>query len=130
LRNRQQKASTGRRKSRLPHLSKATRSSVRASRQALLKELEIIRKVKSMSANAKAATADVVKDAPRFEVKIHTDRCIAAGHCVAAAQEVFDQNETSGIVELLKSNPHPSLYAAVKEAVHKCPTAAIEIIEK
>ncbi|MEO8752793.1 MAG: ferredoxin [Casimicrobiaceae bacterium] len=64
-----------------------------------------------------------------FEVRIYPDRCISAGHCVVAAEDIFGQNDADGVVMLLEDNPPLTRYAAVKEAARKCPTSAIEIIE-
>jgi ferredoxin len=64
-----------------------------------------------------------------FTIRIHPDRCISAGHCVVAADDVFGQNDADGVVLLLDQNPPVARYRAVKEAERKCPTAAIEVVE-
>lgn len=64
-----------------------------------------------------------------FEIRIHPDRCISAGHCVVAAEDIFGQSDADGVVILLDQHPPLGRYAAVKEAARKCPTAAIEVIE-
>ncbi|MCZ0983350.1 ferredoxin [Streptomyces diastatochromogenes] len=58
-------------------------------------------------------------------ITVEDDRCVAAGHCVVAAPEVFDQREEDGVVVLLDARPPASARAAVHEAVLLCPAAAI-----
>ncbi|WP_336205506.1 ferredoxin [Nonomuraea sp. LPB2021202275-12-8] len=53
------------------------------------------------------------------------DRCIGAGQCVAAAPEVFDQDEQDGLVVLLDAAPDAELHEAVREAATLCPASAI-----
>ena len=65
-----------------------------------------------------------------IRIAIHPDKCIAAGHCVSAAADVFDQNEDDGIVILLNANPSSDRLEAVRTAARLCPTSAIEIIEE
>ncbi len=64
-----------------------------------------------------------------FTIRIHADRCISAGHCVVAAEDIFGQDDADGVVLLLDENPPVARYRAVKEAERKCPTAAIEVVE-
>ncbi|WP_327100459.1 ferredoxin [Nocardia vinacea] len=64
-----------------------------------------------------------------MKVVIDEDKCVAAGQCVAAAVEVFDQRDEDGIVVLL--NEHPSAEQAddVRQAAAVCPAMAISIEE-
>ncbi|MEV4235335.1 MULTISPECIES: 4Fe-4S domain-containing protein [unclassified Nocardia] len=64
-----------------------------------------------------------------MKVVIDEDKCVAAGQCVAAAAEVFDQRDEDGIVVLL--NEHPSAQQAedVRQAAAICPAMAISIEE-
>lgn len=64
-----------------------------------------------------------------MRIVIHPDRCIAAGFCVAAAPDLFDQNEDDGIVILLSENLPQERIEPARTAARKCPTAAIEILE-
>lgn len=64
-----------------------------------------------------------------IRITIHPDKCIAAGHCVSSAADVFDQNEDDGIVILLNASPSADRLEAVRTAARLCPTSAIEIIE-
>ncbi|WP_063038683.1 ferredoxin [Nocardia pseudovaccinii] len=64
-----------------------------------------------------------------MKVVIDEDKCVAAGNCVAAAVEVFDQRDEDGIAVLL--NEHPSAEQAddVRQAAAVCPAMAISIEE-
>jgi len=64
-------------------------------------------------------------------VKVSADRtvCAAAGQCLLAAPAVFDQADEDGVVVLLNPDPPESERAAVEDAVNRCPTSAIRILE-
>jgi len=62
-------------------------------------------------------------------ITIDEDKCCAAGQCVLAAPEVFDQRDDDGIVVLLDADPPESQYAAVRDAAAVCPAAAIAVRE-
>jgi ferredoxin len=64
-----------------------------------------------------------------MRILIHPDKCIAAGHCVAEADDFFGQNEEDGIVFLVRDDVLPERRKAVRNAARRCPTAAIEIVE-
>ncbi|MFJ6572205.1 ferredoxin [Streptomyces sp. NPDC091292] len=64
-----------------------------------------------------------------MKVGVDEDRCVAAGQCVAAAAEVFDQRDEDGIVVLLDENPPPGLADDVRNAAAVCPALAIRIEE-
>ncbi|MGW5100021.1 ferredoxin [Streptomyces sp. NPDC004100] len=64
--------------------------------------------------------------APR--ISVDEDRCVAAGHCVVAAPEVFDQREEDGVVVLLDPRPSDAVHDAVREAALLCPAAAIRLV--
>ncbi|MFF3567564.1 ferredoxin [Nocardia jiangxiensis] len=64
-----------------------------------------------------------------MKVVIDEDKCVAAGQCVAAAAEVFDQREEDGIVVLLNANPSADLADDVRNAAAVCPALAITIEE-
>jgi ferredoxin len=51
------------------------------------------------------------------------NKCVAAGQCVLAASDVFDQRDEDGIVVLLNPTPPPELADAVRQAA--CPYRAI-----
>ena len=77
-----------------------------------------------------SSNTDLQRAVTGIRIAIHPDKCIAAGHCVSAASDVFDQNEDDGIVVLLNANPSADQLEAVKTAARLCPTSAIEIIEE
>jgi len=62
-----------------------------------------------------------------MRVVIDQDKCVAAGQCVAAAMEVFDQREEDGIVVLLDEFPSADLVDDVQQAAAVCPALAITI---
>jgi ferredoxin len=66
----------------------------------------------------------------RMKVSVETDRCVAAGHCVLAAAEVFEQNEDDGVVVLLDAEPGPEHHEAIRQAAILCPAAAIHLSER
>jgi ferredoxin len=62
-----------------------------------------------------------------MKVVIDGSRCVAAGQCVAAAPDVFDQRDEDGIVVLLDESPPAELAGDVREAAAMCPALAIRI---
>jgi ferredoxin len=62
-----------------------------------------------------------------FEVVVHQDRCIGAGHCAAHAPQVFTQDEEEGLVMLKDAQPSADRRDAVVSAARLCPVSAIEI---
>ncbi|MEW1640732.1 ferredoxin [Streptomyces sp. NPDC091219] len=64
-----------------------------------------------------------------MKVVVDEDKCVAAGQCVAAAMDVFDQRDEDGIVVLLDENPSAALADDVRNAAAVCPALAIRIEE-
>lgn len=64
-----------------------------------------------------------------MKVVIDEEKCVAAGQCVAASMEVFDQRDEDGVVVLLNEFPSDDLAADVREAAAVCPALAITIVE-
>ncbi|MFG2366456.1 ferredoxin [Streptomyces mirabilis] len=64
-----------------------------------------------------------------MKVVVDEEKCVAAGQCVAAATDVFDQRDEDGIVVLLNENPSPELADDVRNAAAVCPALAIHIEE-
>ncbi|MFD7483349.1 ferredoxin [Streptomyces mirabilis] len=64
-----------------------------------------------------------------MKVVVDEEKCVAAGQCVAAAMDVFDQRDEDGIVVLLNENPSPELADDVRNAAAVCPARAIHIEE-
>ena len=58
-----------------------------------------------------------------MRVAVDQDRCIAAGQCVAAAPDVFDQRDEDGVVVLLKATPDADEEDDVRRAAGVCPGA-------
>ena len=64
-----------------------------------------------------------------MKVTVEAEKCVASGHCVLAAPEVFDQNENDGVVIVLDDEPDADLYEAVREAAILCPASVIRLTE-
>ncbi|MGC5255734.1 ferredoxin [Gordonia sp. DT218] len=64
-----------------------------------------------------------------MKVIIDEDKCVAAGQCVAAAPDVFDQRDEDGIVVLLNDNPPEDAAERVRQAAAVCPALAIRVEE-
>ncbi|SEE73808.1 Ferredoxin [Streptomyces sp. 3213] len=64
-----------------------------------------------------------------MKVVVDEEKCVAAGQCVAAATDVFDQRDEDGIVVLLDENPPAELADDVRNAAAVCPALAIRIEE-
>ncbi|MFJ8276370.1 ferredoxin [Streptomyces griseoviridis] len=62
-----------------------------------------------------------------MRVSVESERCCAAGQCVLAAPDVFDQRDEDGVVVLLDDRPPADRHAAVVEAAQLCPAAAIAL---
>lgn len=60
-----------------------------------------------------------------MKIIIDTDNCCAAGSCVMAASDFFDQDD-DGIVIVLDAEPGEDRDAAVRE-VGLCPAGAITV---
>jgi ferredoxin len=64
-----------------------------------------------------------------MKVTVDEDKCCAAGSCVLAAPEVFDQRDEDGIVVLLEETPAEEFHDVVREAAGVCPAMAITVSE-
>ena len=62
-----------------------------------------------------------------MKVIIDQSKCIAAGQCVLAAPDVFDQRDDDGHVVLLNPSPSAAQSADVKQAADACPALAITV---
>ncbi|MEV6800413.1 ferredoxin [Micromonospora rifamycinica] len=60
-------------------------------------------------------------------VSVDRGRCCGSGNCVLAAPEVFDQNDTDGLVLLRDPAPRAALRDRVQRAVDLCPADAIRL---
>jgi ferredoxin len=65
-----------------------------------------------------------------MRIQLDEAKCVAAGQCVQAAPELFDQDD-DGIVTLVGERPvlAESEVSAVRQAVRLCPTRAITLAE-
>ncbi|MEV2231640.1 ferredoxin [Streptomyces phaeochromogenes] len=65
-----------------------------------------------------------------MDVELDEPKCVAAGQCVLAAPDVFDQRDEDGVAVVLDGQPTPALLDGVREAVTLCPAAAIRLVER
>ncbi|WP_432938882.1 ferredoxin [Kribbella sp. CA-253562] len=63
-----------------------------------------------------------------MDVEIDQDSCVAAGQCVLAAPDVFDQRDEDGVAVLIRK-PLAGDYDATREAALLCPARAILLSE-
>ncbi|MFF6804466.1 MULTISPECIES: ferredoxin [unclassified Streptomyces] len=64
-----------------------------------------------------------------MHIEFDEPKCVAAGQCVVAAPEVFDQRDEDGIAIVLTETPTAELHDGVREAAALCPAAAIRLKE-
>ncbi|RMB79750.1 ferredoxin [Streptomyces shenzhenensis] len=65
-----------------------------------------------------------------MRVELDEPKCVAAGQCVMAAPDVFDQRDEDGVAVVLDEHPGAELLDGVREAVAICPAAAIRLVEE
>ncbi|RYJ28363.1 ferredoxin [Streptomyces sp. L-9-10] len=63
-----------------------------------------------------------------MRVHTETEKCVAAGVCVLAAPEVFDQDD-DGLVVVLDDSPQSEQREVVLDAAARCPAAVIRLDE-
>ncbi len=63
---------------------------------------------------------------------VRADRnvCVGAGNCVLTVGEVFDQDDTEGLVLVRVAHPPAELAELVHRAADLCPSGAIEVIDE
>ncbi|NKE61988.1 ferredoxin [Lentzea sp. PSKA42] len=61
-----------------------------------------------------------------MKVVVDQEKCVGAGQCVLAADDVFDQRD-DGLVALLDASPPSERLADVRHAAAVCPAAAIVV---
>jgi ferredoxin len=64
-----------------------------------------------------------------MRVSADRDVCIGSGNCVLTAPAVFDQDDEEGLVVLLKAEVAPDDAGAVREAVARCPSGALRLVD-
>ena len=66
---------------------------------------------------------------PSLTVLLDRDRCCSAGQCVGIAPEVFEQDESDGLVTLLVPEPDARYADEVRFAADLCPSGAITLVD-
>jgi ferredoxin len=61
------------------------------------------------------------------KVVVDREKCVGAGQCVLAADDVFDQRDSDGLVDLLDASPPSARLADVRHAAAVCPASAIVV---
>jgi len=64
-----------------------------------------------------------------MKVLLDEEKCVGAGQCVLAADDVFDQRDEDGIAVLLDEHPDQERLGAVETAAQLCPAQAIRIAQ-
>jgi len=62
-------------------------------------------------------------------VSVDQDACVSSGQCALTADDVFDQRDSDGVVELLDATPPPHRQPDVRSAAANCPAMAITLRE-
>ena len=62
-----------------------------------------------------------------MKIAVDFDACEMHGDCVLEAPEVFDLDDDSDVVKLLREEPEEDLRPNVETAARMCPVAAIKI---
>lgn len=62
-----------------------------------------------------------------LSVAVDHQKCTAAGQCLLAAPNVFDQSDENGTIVLLDPNPPASERANVLDAINRCPAGVISL---
>ena len=75
-----------------------------------------------------AETSDTMSAATGpLNVVVAYQKCTAAGQCLLAAPNVFDQSDENGTIVLLDPNPPESERARVLDAINRCPASVISL---
>jgi ferredoxin len=64
-----------------------------------------------------------------MRVEFDEPRCIAAGQCVMAAPDVFDQRDEDGVAIVRDATPAAGQHEMVRQAAAVCPGMAIRLVE-
>lgn len=64
-----------------------------------------------------------------LRVSADRSRCCGAGLCAALAPEIFTQSDDDGTVIVLDATPPAERSAAVRAAVRRCPSQAIQVLD-
>jgi ferredoxin len=63
-----------------------------------------------------------------MKIRADINLCIGAGQCATLAPDTFSQGDDDGLVIVLNATPDESKAQRIQDAVHRCPTRALSII--
>lgn len=58
---------------------------------------------------------------------IDRDLCVGAGQCVISAPDVFDQDESDGMMILRDGHPPAEITDEIRAAAFRCPSGAVSL---
>ncbi|BCJ33492.1 ferredoxin [Actinocatenispora thailandica] len=64
-----------------------------------------------------------------MQVSVDQEACVSSGQCALTADDVFDQRDSDGVVELLDADPPQGRWRDVRDAAAHCPAMAITVRE-
>ena len=65
-----------------------------------------------------------------MHIVTNRERCVGAGQCVLVDPEAFDQDDSDGLVVVLRPEPHSDdEILRAKEAVNVCPGRALSLAD-
>ncbi|MCX4669943.1 ferredoxin [Streptomyces sp. NBC_01381] len=65
-----------------------------------------------------------------MHITVNRELCAGSGNCVVNAPEVFDQDDTEGLVLLRVTQPPADLEQSVELAAQLCPVGAIDVVRE
>ena len=79
--------------------------------------------------HGRAAGGVVSAGSGPLNVVVEYQKCTAAGQCLLAAPNVFDQSDENGTIVLLDPTPPESERPRVLDAINRCPASVISLAD-
>ncbi|WP_026328363.1 ferredoxin [Streptomyces sulphureus] len=64
-----------------------------------------------------------------MRIEVDREKCTSSGTCAMYFPGLFDQDEADGRVRLIEEHPSEEQETEAREAVLRCPTGAITVLE-
>ncbi|MEU3252597.1 ferredoxin [Streptomyces sp. NPDC006997] len=64
-----------------------------------------------------------------MRIEADPEVCVSSGMCALAAPDLFDQSDDDGTVVVLRSDPPPERFPAVRGVVGRCPSRALKLVD-